>query len=192
MAMCVQRRIPRLLYIISLCSRKVSKDSTSYRTLFNHTKERQRSEFRSLSYVDFGEEPMTFDEILMMKQLNEKIFSGDPLEPLIDPNRKRTDLFNKTYLMEIKERYHSVDKIKNWGGATIEKDKYYALTQSCGDKIPGYVNKFPCGSYYAWNLKKIKEPTWYEKMMPKTTNWDNTKVKKIVGDLKFEDATKLI
>jgi len=142
--------------------------------------------------VDLGEEPMTFDEILMMKQLNEKIFSGDPLEPLIDPNRKRTDLFNKTYLMELKERYHSVDKIKNWGGATIEKDKYYALTQSCGDKIPGYVNKFPCGSYYAWNLKKIKEPTWYEKMMPKTTHWDNTKIKKVVGDLKFEDATKLI
>ena len=28
----------------------------------------------------------------------------------------------------------------------------------CGDKIPGYINKFPCGSYYGWNLKKIKEP----------------------------------
>ena len=51
----------------------------------------------------------------------------------------------------------SVDLIKSWGGATIEKEKYYALTQSCGDKIPGYVNKFPCGSYYAWNLKKIKD-----------------------------------
>ena len=93
--------------------------------------------------------------------------------------------------MELKCRYHSVDLIKSWGGATIEKDKYYALTQSCGDKIPGYVNKFPCGSYYAWNLKKIKEPTWYEKMMPKTTNWNNEKIKKIVGDLNFDEATKL-
>ena len=42
------------------------------------------------------------------------------------------------------------------------------------------------------NLKKIKEPTWYEKLMPKTTNWDKTKIMKVVGDLKFDEATKLI
>jgi hypothetical protein len=29
-------------------------------------------------------------------------------------------------------------------------------------------------------------------MMPKTTNWNNEKIIKIVGDLKFEDGTKLI
>ena len=44
----------------------------------------------------------------------------------------------------------------------------------------------------AWNhLQKIKEPTWYEKMMPKTTNWNNEKIKKVVGDLNFDEATKL-
>ena len=132
------------------------------------------------------------DERLMEEELNSKVFKTDPLQKILDPNRNRTDRFNNNYLMELKCRYHSIDLIKSWGGATIEKDKYYALTQSCGDKIPGYVNKFPCGSYYAWNLKKIKEPTWYEKMMPKTTNWNNEKIIKIVGDLNFDEATKLI
>ena len=132
------------------------------------------------------------DEMLMEQELNSKVFRNDPIKKILDPNRNRTDRFNNKYLMKLKCRYHSVDLIKSWGGATIEKDKYYALTQSCGDKIPGYVNKFPCGSYYAWNLKKIKEPTWYEKMMPKTTNWNNEKIKKIVGDLNFDEATKLI
>ena len=132
------------------------------------------------------------DEMLMEQELNSKVFRSDPLQKILDPNRNRTDRFNNRYLMELKCRYHSVDLIKSWGGATIEKDKYYALTQSCGDKIPGYVNKFPCGSYYAWNLKKIKEPTWYEKMMPGTTNWDKTPRLKVVGDLNFDEATKLI
>ena len=132
------------------------------------------------------------DEMLMEEELNSKVFKDDPIKKIIDPNRNRTDRFNSKYLMELKCRYHSVDLIKSWGGATIEKEKYYALTQSCGDKIPGYVNKFPCGSYYAWNLKKIKEPTWYEKLMPKTSNWDKTKIMKVVGDLKFDEATKLI
>jgi hypothetical protein len=57
-----------------------------------------------------------------------------------------------------------------------------------------YLMELKCRyhSYYAWNLKKIKEPTWYEKMMPRTTNWNNEKIKKVVGDLNFDDATKLI
>ena len=132
------------------------------------------------------------DERLMEEELNSKVFRGDPIKKILDPNRNRTDRFNNNYLMELKCRYHSVDLIKSWGGATIERDKYYALTQSCGDKIPGYVNKFPCGSYYAWNLKKIKEPPWSEKMMPKTTNRHNEQLKKVVGDLNFDEATKLI
>ena len=133
----------------------------------------------------------TVDEMLMEQELNSKVFRSDPLKKISD-DKSRVDRFNNKYLMELKCRYHSVDLIKSWGGATIEKEKYYALTQSCGDKIPGYVNKFPCGSYYAWNLKKIKEPTWYEKMMPRTTNWNNEKIKKVVGDLNFDEATKLI
>ena len=132
------------------------------------------------------------DEMLMEQELNSKVFRSDPIKKILDPNRNRTDRFNNKYLMELKCRYHSVDLIKSWGGATIEKDKYYALTQSCGDKIPGYVNKFPCGSYYGWNLKKIKEPSWYEKMYNKSTVEDKGLRPKIVGDLQFEDGKKLI
>ena len=132
------------------------------------------------------------DEMLMEEELNTKVFKDDPIKKIIDPNRNRTDRFNNKYLIELKSRYYTKAKIESFGGATIEKEKYYALTQSCGDKIPKYINKFSDGSYYEWDLKKIKEPTWYEKLMPKTTNWDNTKIMKLVGDLKFDEATKLI
>jgi len=98
----------------------------------------------------------------------------------------------KKYLIELKSRRHSIDKIKLWGGATIERDKYQALMRECGDKIPGYINKFPCGSYYGWNLKKIKEPSWYEKMYNKSTVENKGLRPKIVGDLQFEDGKKLI
>ena len=133
----------------------------------------------------------TVDEMLMELELNDKVFKTDPLKKFSD-EKSRVDRFNNKYLVELKSRGHSIDKIKLWGGATIERDKYQTLMRECGDKIPGYVNKFPCGSYYAWNLKKIKEPTWYEKMMPRTTNWNNEKIKKVVGDLNFDEATKLI
>jgi len=132
------------------------------------------------------------DEMLMEQELNSKVFKTDPIKKILDPNRNRTDRFNNNYLMELKCRYHSVDLIKSWGGATIEKDKYYALTQSCGDKIPAYINKFPCGTYYSWDLKKIKEPSWYEKMYNKSTVENKGLRNKIVGDLQFEDGTKII
>ena len=64
------------------------------------------------------------DEMLMEQELNSKIFRGDPIKKILDPNRNRTDRFNNNYLMELKCRYHSIDLIKSWGGATIEKDKY--------------------------------------------------------------------
>ena len=64
--------------------------------------------------------------------------------------------------------------------------------RECGDKIPAYINKFPCGTYYGWNLKKIKEPSWYEKMYNKSTVENKGLRNKIVGDLQFEDGKKLI
>ena len=82
--------------------------------------------------------------------------------------------------------------IKSWGGATIEKDKYYALLHRAAE-IRSQVMLISfrvvvIRGLRAWNLKKIKEPTWYEKMMPGTTNWDKTPRLKVVGDLKFEDG----
>ncbi len=133
----------------------------------------------------------TVDERLMELELNDKVFRTDPLKK-ISGERSRIDRFNKKYLIELKCRYKSIDKIKLWGGATIERDKYQALMRECGDKIPGYINKFPCGSYYGWNLKKIKEPSWYEKMYNKSTVENKGLRPKIVGDLQFEDGKKLI
>jgi len=133
----------------------------------------------------------TVDERLMELELNDKVFRADPLKKISD-DKSRVDRFNKKYLIELKSRRHSIDKIKLWGGAMIERDKYRALISECGDKIPAYINKFPCGSYYGWNLKKIKEPSWYEKMYNKSTVEDKGLKPKIVGDLQFEDGKKLI
>ena len=133
----------------------------------------------------------TVDERLMELELNDKVFRDDPLKKISD-ERSRVDRFNKKYLIELKARKHSIDKIKLWGGATIERDKYQALMRECGDKIPAYINKFPCGSYYGWNLKKIKEPSWYEKIYNKSTVENKGLRPKIVGDLQFEDGKKLI
>ena len=145
--------------------------------------------------MDNREEPMnkydTVDEHLMELELNDKVFRTDPLKKISD-ERSRVDRFNKKYLIELKSRRHSIDKIKLWGGAMIERDKYRALISECGDKIPAYINKFPCGSYYGWNLKKIKEPSWYEEDLPKSTVENKGKKPKIVGDLQFEDGKKLI
>ncbi len=133
----------------------------------------------------------TIDEGLMELELNTKVFKIDPIKK-ISNEKSRADRFNKKYLIELKSRRHSVDKIKLWGGATIERDKYRALMRECGDKIPAYINKFPCGGYYGWNLKKIKEPSWYEKMYNKSTVENKGLRPKIVGDLQFEDGKKLI
>ena len=145
--------------------------------------------------MDNREEPMnkydTVDEHLMELELNDKVFRSDPLKKISDED-SRVDRFNKKYLIELKCRKYSIDKIKLWGGAMIERDKYRALISECGDKIPAYINKFPCGSYYGWNLKKIKEPSWYEEDLPKSTVENKGKKPKIVGDLQFEDGKKLI
>tara|TARA_R110000851_G_scaffold117857_1_gene244921 strand:- start:84 stop:500 length:417 start_codon:yes stop_codon:yes gene_type:complete len=133
----------------------------------------------------------TVDEELMELELNDKVFRVDPLKKISD-EKSRVDRFNKKYLIELKARKYSIDKIKLWGGAMIERDKYRALMNGCGDKIPAYINKFPCGSYYGWNLKKIKEPSWYEEDLPKSTVESKGKRPKIVGDLQFEDGKKLI
>lgn len=133
----------------------------------------------------------TVDEMLMELELNDKVFKTDPLKKFSD-EKSRVDRFNNKYLVELKSRGHSIDKIKLWGGATIERDKYQTLMRECGDKIPAYINKFPCGTYYSWDLKKIKEPSWYEKMYNKSTVENKGLKNKIVGDLQFEDGKKLI
>ncbi len=81
----------------------------------------------------------TVDEHLMELELNNKVFRSDPLKKISDED-SRVDRFNKKYLIELKCRKYSIDKIKLWGGAMIERDKYRAraLRESCVTGSEGF------------------------------------------------------
>ena len=125
----------------------------------------------------------------MITELNSSVFSSDPLNKTID-QMDRIDVYNKNYIMELKNREFPPER---YNGSFIEKIKYDYLVNNCGDKIPGYVCRFTDGSYWAWNLKKVSEPIWRVQMLPKNSNFgDKTKVPKDVGDLTLENGVKLI
>ena len=124
----------------------------------------------------------------MIHELNESVFSRDPINRIYDPMCP-IDVQNTNYIMELKnrEKYNPED----FDGSLIEKMKYDYLVNNANGKIPGYVCKFRDGSYWAWNLNKIK-PEWYEKDLPTTSHFSNNKFKpKTVGDLKLKDGVKL-
>ena len=124
----------------------------------------------------------------MIHELNESVFSKDPINRIYDPMCP-IDVQNTNYVMELKnrEKYNPED----FDGSLIEKMKYDYLINNANGKIPGYVCKFRDGSYWAWNLNKIK-PEWYEKDLPTTSHFTNNKFKpKTVGDLKLKDGVKL-
>ena len=124
----------------------------------------------------------------MIHELNESVFSRDPINRIYDPMCP-IDVQNTNYVMELKnrEKYNPED----FDGSLIEKMKYDYLVNNANGKIPGYVCKFRDGSYWAWNLNKIK-PEWYEKDLPTTSHFTNNKFKqKTVGDLKLKDGVKL-
>jgi hypothetical protein len=124
----------------------------------------------------------------MIHELNESVFSKDPINRIYDPMCP-IDVQNTNYVMELKnrEKYNPED----FDGSLIEKMKYDYLINNANGKIPGYVCKFRDGSYWAWNLNKIK-PEWYEKDLPTTSHFSNNKFKpKTVGDLKLKDGVKL-
>ena len=124
----------------------------------------------------------------MIHELNESVFSRDPINRIYDPMCP-IDVQNTNYIMELKnrEKYNPQD----FDGSLIEKMKYDYLVNNANGKIPGYVCKFRDGSYWAWNLNKVK-PEWYDKDLPTTTHFENTKFKsKKVGDLKLKDGVKL-
>ena len=124
----------------------------------------------------------------MIHELNESVFSRDPINRIYDLMCP-IDVQNTNYVMELKnrEKYNPED----FDGSLIEKMKYDYLVNNSNGKIPGYVCKFRDGSYWAWNLNKIK-PEWYEKDLPTTSHFTNNKFKpKTVGDLKLKDGVKL-
>ena len=124
----------------------------------------------------------------MIHELNGSVFSKDPIHRVYDPMCP-IDVQNTNYVMELKnrEKYNPQD----FDGSLIEKMKYDYLVNNANGKIPGYVCKFRDGSYWAWNLSKIK-PEGYDKDLPTTAHFENTEFKsKKVGDLKLKDGVKL-
>ena len=128
----------------------------------------------------------------MIEELNSKIFSGDPCRK-IHEEYSSMDIENKKYIQELKNRKVSPTR---YDGSLIEKKKYDFLVNQSKvlNKIPGYVCRFDDGSYWAWNLNKVEEPKWYEKMLPDNSELRNKIifVPKMVGDLTLKDGVKLI
>ena len=128
----------------------------------------------------------------MIRELNEKIFSRDPII-LLKESYSSMDVRNSNYIMELKnrEKYGPND----FDGSLIEKIKYDFLINQAKveDKIPGYVCRFNDSSYWAWNLNELEEPTWYKKDLPQSTHFGKVEfIPKDVGDLTLKQGKKLI
>ncbi len=77
---------------------------------------------------------------------------------------------------------------KHYDFLLIEKIKYDKLIKY--NRVR-YINSTPIG-IFSFDLKKIKEPTWYEYVLPKETEFYNrNKIPKIVGMLTISQAEDL-
>ena len=96
-----------------------------------------------------------------------------------------TDAYSKKYNMniELKSRY------THYNSLLIEKMKWDKLIAMSN---PRYVNYTPKG-IYSFNLLKIETPFWFDRVMPKTTEFENTeKIVKTVGFLDINLAVPLL
>lgn len=91
----------------------------------------------------------------------------------------KSDVYNCQ--IELKCRYKEYED-----GYIIEKSKYQKLIKN---KRCRYINSIKNKKIYSWNLKKIPEPIWFKKMLPKTTEFGNRQwIEKEVGLLSVKDA----
>jgi hypothetical protein len=75
----------------------------------------------------------------------------------------------------------------------IEQVKWDWLLEEAGKRSarPAYINSTPRG-IYAWDLYRIKEPIWEERILPATTNFENRdQIRKVVGFLPITEAMVL-
>jgi len=75
----------------------------------------------------------------------------------------------------------------------IEQAKYDWLIEEAGKRSakPAYVNWTPQG-IFAWDLYRVKEPSWAPRLMPATTHFENNEeIVKVVGFLPVVDAIRL-
>lgn len=75
----------------------------------------------------------------------------------------------------------------------IEQVKWDWLLEEAGKRSarPAYINSTPRG-IYAWDLYRIKEPIWEERILPATTAFENRdQIRKVVGFLPITEAMVL-
>lgn len=75
----------------------------------------------------------------------------------------------------------------------IEQVKYDWLIEEAGRRSgrPAYINSTPKG-IYAWDLYRVREPIWGEKILPATTEFENREqIRKVVGFLPIAEAIVL-
>jgi hypothetical protein len=75
----------------------------------------------------------------------------------------------------------------------IEQVKWDWLLEEAGKRSarPAYINSTPRG-IYAWDLYRIKEPIWEERILPATTTFENREqIRKVVGFLPVIEAMVL-
>ena len=85
--------------------------------------------------------------------------------------------------IELKCRY------KHYPELLIEKSKYDRLIIQANSKgmIPLYINSTPQGQW-SFDLSKITEPAWSNRLMPATTEFTNTR--KVIKAVGFLDITQ--
>lgn len=93
------------------------------------------------------------------------------------------------YSPQYKARIELKSRNKHYPTMLIQKDKYDALKLKAEghNDAPLYINSTPEG-IYLWDLRKVN-PVWQERMMPKTTEFNQKHyIKKVVGFLNISDA----
>lgn len=98
-----------------------------------------------------------------------------------------TALGRVDYILELKCRETHYPEL------LIEQAKYDWLIEEAGKRSakPAYINWTPQG-IFAWDLYRVREPFWAERLMPATTQFENNEeIVKVVGFLPVVDAIRL-
>jgi len=124
-----------------------------------------------------------------LAQLDEKqLFQlmKEYLPQLIDLNENDQYSATDWYLPTENSHWECKCRKEHYNGLVIEKKKYNAIINL--DKIY-YINSTPKG-IYVFDLKKIEEPSWFDKYMNKTTEFgEQIKIQKDSGLIHISKAT---
>ena len=128
----------------------------------------------------------------MVDNLNQRVFSADPLIKKYVSEMSHIDYYNDSYVVELK--YRNMPSTQ-YGDCFIQQDKYQWLMESGArsGKVPGYIAAWSDGVYCAWNLKNLTDKgfdfNWQLIPMNKAIAFkNNSKVDKPVSKLRLENG----